>query len=195
MKLYMIRHGQSENNGKGVHSGWMQTALSDKGREEARALGERLRGIAFDKVYSSDLIRAMETGRLALPDKDIEVIPVLREINVGEVSGKSIAECEALFGEVFVRSRMGYDFSAFGGESHDRFLARIGEFLRMVERSPYERVAAFCHGALICNVLDMVTGQTINKRRFVCNNCSVSVFEHTADGWHVAAWNYTGELL
>jgi len=51
MLVYLIRHGQSENNKRKLFSGWSDTPLTDKGREDAQKAGEILSGIAFDHVF------------------------------------------------------------------------------------------------------------------------------------------------
>ncbi|MBQ3015525.1 MAG: histidine phosphatase family protein [Clostridia bacterium] len=62
MKLYITRHGESETNKKGCWTGWLDAQLTDKGLADAELARETLRGIKFDKVYSSDLIRAKRRG-------------------------------------------------------------------------------------------------------------------------------------
>ena len=58
MKLYMVRHGQSVANLNKQHVGWGQVLLTEKGEDDARGAGEILKNYSFDKVYSSDLLRA-----------------------------------------------------------------------------------------------------------------------------------------
>ena len=101
MKIYVVRHGQSENNLAGIHTGWVQCHLTEKGRSDAVKAGQLLKNIHFDRVYSSDLIRAMETQELALPGRKPDLCtPLLREISVGKMENKSRAQGEAEFGEI-----------------------------------------------------------------------------------------------
>ena len=69
MKLYIVRHGESETNRKGLWTGWLDVALTDKGIADAERVRDTLRGIKFDKVYSSDLQRARVTCEIALPGR------------------------------------------------------------------------------------------------------------------------------
>ena len=57
MRLYVIRHGESENNLKKCWTGWYDAPLTEKGRQDARKAGTFLQGITFDKIYASDLSR------------------------------------------------------------------------------------------------------------------------------------------
>ena len=58
MRIYVIRHGETLLNCKGVLQGWLDVSLNEKGKEEARKTGEGLKGITFKKAFSSPLIRA-----------------------------------------------------------------------------------------------------------------------------------------
>ena len=65
-KLVLVRHGQSQWNLENRFTGWVDVPLTDRGRQEARAGGERLKGIPFDKAYTSQLQRAQETLKIIL---------------------------------------------------------------------------------------------------------------------------------
>ena len=66
MKVYFVRHGQSVNNVRGVWTGWMDVDLTEQGISDAKVAGDFLKGIKFDKVYSSDLKRAVDTAKYAI---------------------------------------------------------------------------------------------------------------------------------
>ena len=59
MQVYLIRHGESEANAAGVHSGWMPVKLTALGRGQARETAALLEGVSFDRIIASDLVRAM----------------------------------------------------------------------------------------------------------------------------------------
>lgn len=90
MKLYIIRHGETDWNAKKLLQGGSETVLNENGRRLAILTGEALKGISFDKVFSSPLQRAMETARLVLGDCPLEIIsePRIREISFGIYEGK-----------------------------------------------------------------------------------------------------------
>ena len=90
MKLYVIRHGESETNLSGCYTGHLQVPLTEKGIKEAESVHPFLSGINFDKIYSSDLIRAKRTAEAAIPGCVYEETPLLREVDLGELSGKNI---------------------------------------------------------------------------------------------------------
>ena len=194
MKLYLIRHGQSEANFHKIHAGWGAYPLTEKGREDAIRAGRMLKDLTFDKVYSSDLVRAIETQRIALPNAEAEQSPLIREVNVGNLIGRSFAECLEEMGQPYADSRRLFEFEAYGGESYDSFCRRIREFLHILENAPYERVVAFCHGGLINTMLDVITGERLLRSHFACENCSLSIFEYKNETWKLRLWNYTGDI-
>ena len=143
--LYLIRHGQTEANFNKTHSGWGDVMLTEMGKEQARRIGRVLEKISFDKIYSSDLSRARDTKELALPGVECDLCPLIREINVGSLAKRPIADCIAEYGDEYIQNKKDFNFKPYGGEDHVEFCTRIGEFLAMLERSPYDKVAAFCH--------------------------------------------------
>ena len=86
MKLYMVRHGQSETNLAGKFTGWAQVSLTEQGFADARRAGVYLQGKTFDRIYSSDLKRAVQTAQTAIPGCEPIQLACLREINVGDLS-------------------------------------------------------------------------------------------------------------
>ena len=205
MKLYLIRHGESEANSTASHAGWAQVPLTAKGEGEARAVGDRLRRetLTFDRIYTSDLRRAMQTHALALPDTVAQASPLIREVNVGTLAGRRVADCIDEMGEPYLAAKGRFDFRMWGGENYEMFCTRILAFLRDVEQKDEdcEMIAAFCHGGVIHAVLDMLFSGTLNdgkpvpteigidKPSFACPNCGVFVFEFSKGMWKLRAWN------
>ena len=68
MRVYVIRHGESESNASKKWTGWMDVELTEKGKKDAEKAREVLKNIKFDKVYSSDLKRALDTMKIVLPE-------------------------------------------------------------------------------------------------------------------------------
>ena len=184
MKLYLIRHGESENNRSLRWTGWMDVLLTEKGEEDARRAGALLANTAFDKVYASDLRRAMRTAEIALPGCSYETTSLLREINVGALENTPIHS------EVFKQrehvARNGY--GDIGGESRAEFAERVQQFMTQLETCGCETVAAFSHGGWLRQMLDTVVGMAIPRDRLCCNNCTIAVFEFTKGIWRLHSW-------
>ena len=84
--LVLLRHGESEWNAKNLFTGWVDVALSEKGRAEAAHGGELLKeaGVLPEKLYTSLLRRAIMTANLALDAADRHWIPVERNWRLNE---------------------------------------------------------------------------------------------------------------
>jgi 2,3-bisphosphoglycerate-dependent phosphoglycerate mutase len=114
-KLVLVRHGQSQWNLENRFTGWVDVPLTDVGRKEARAAGEKLKGIRFDKAYTSDLKRAQETLRIILEVIGQTGLPVeknaaLNERHYGALQGLNKAETAAKYGDQQVHIwRRSYD--------------------------------------------------------------------------------------
>jgi broad specificity phosphatase PhoE len=117
-------HSTSEDNERGIATGWLPGSLSAEGRRQARALGVRRRGTGLDVVFTSDLRRAVETAELAF-DGAGQLIRSdwrLRECNYGLLNGAPSAQIasERLF-------RIDEPFPE--GESYRHAVERMRTFL------------------------------------------------------------------
>ena len=74
MKLYITRHGETEWNKISKMQGWQNSALTEKGIENAIKLSERLNDIDFAHIYSSPLGRALDTAKYIRGNRSIEII-------------------------------------------------------------------------------------------------------------------------
>lgn len=104
--LVLLRHGESEWNAKNLFTGWVDVALTEKGRGEAVRGGELLReaGVLPDVVHTSLQRRAINTAALALDAADRHWIPVkrswrLNERHYGALQGKDKKQTLEEFGE------------------------------------------------------------------------------------------------
>ena len=86
MKLWLVRHGETEANVAGLYSGHAPTPLTDKGQTQARRLGEMLNQVPFDRVLCSELERTQHTARLLLGDRQLPITthPLLNEMFFGD---------------------------------------------------------------------------------------------------------------
>ncbi|MEA2291505.1 MAG: glucosyl-3-phosphoglycerate phosphatase [Solirubrobacteraceae bacterium] len=122
--LVLVRHGESTWNAEERLQGQLDPPLSERGREQARALAPAVRalGIPSERVISSDLARARETAELLGLEPDA-FDPRWREIDVGEWGGRTAAEVDAESAEL--TNWRGGPRTAPGGEPWDVFAARV----------------------------------------------------------------------
>lgn len=195
MKLYVVRHGQSEANLEERYAGWRSVSLTELGRQQAQTARENLAGLTFERVYCSDLQRAKETAAIALPGTMPLYTAALREICVGDLEGLTIAECESRYGQTYLDAERRQDFSMFGGETDAMMRRRVHEFLSSVEKlQNVERIAIVGHEGTVRETLNYVLGAVIPLEHIEIQNASVSVFSLGKDGRKLLHWNETGHL-
>ena len=155
--LVLVRHGQSEWNKKNLFTGWKDPKLTELGIEEAIKAGKLLKTkeMKFDIMFTSDLFRAQETGRLILENMNQLDIPVIKnqslnERNYGDLAGLNKDDAREKWGEEQVHIwRRSFDIPPPGGESLKDTAERVlpyfhSEILPKVEEGLDVLVAA--HG-------------------------------------------------
>lgn len=192
MKLYMVRHGQSVNNLEKKFTGWAQAVLTEEGIADARRAGKLLRGLSFDRIYASDLIRAVQTAKAAIPGCEPIQLFELRELDIGSLTMRSIEECRQEYGETFDQNRAQYNFVPYGGENLDMLRQRVGKFFKMLEEDPCDLAIAFAHAGTIRCAFEMAMGQSLPFHRFRCLNGSVNIFEYEKGEWVLETWGAQG---
>ncbi len=123
--LVLVRHGQSEWNEKNLFTGWKDPKLTPRGVDEAIKAGKELKeaGYSFDKMFTSDLFRAQDTGRIILEQMNLASIEVIKDIslnerNYGDLAGLNKDEARKEWGEDQVHIwRRSFDVPPPGGES------------------------------------------------------------------------------
>ena len=124
VELVFETHSTSVDNEANIASGWQPSKLSQTGREQAVALGERRGKNGFSAVIASDLGRVIETVRIAFGGTDLPVFYDwrLRECDYGALNGQPAADLH--------RDRRRYlDTPYPGGESWRQAIQRVGRFL------------------------------------------------------------------
>jgi broad specificity phosphatase PhoE len=143
VELVYETHSTSVDNEEGIATGWLPGELSERGREEARALGDRRRDRCVAAVYASDLRRAVETAEIAFEGSGIPVRhdARLRECDYGELNGASVEQVTAV-------RRQHIDLPFPGGESYRQVVDRTRAFLdEVVARHDGARIVVIAHSA------------------------------------------------
>jgi probable phosphoglycerate mutase len=147
-EIALARHGESEAAAGGIVGG--DTRLTDAGRQEARALGDRLRGLAIDVCVTSRARRATETARLALAGRNVplRVDADLGDIRFGSFEGRPLWEYRAWV------ERHRPDEAPPGGESRAETLRRFVRAFRRLLAYREHCVLVVGHGLTLRSVLD-----------------------------------------
>jgi broad specificity phosphatase PhoE len=166
--LYIIRHGQTELNKKGIIQGrGIDADLNNTGRTQAAAFFKAYRNVTFDKIYVSELKRTQQTVQqfidLGIP---YEKLPGLDELAWGIHEGEaSTPENRAAFLAImrdWLEGRLDVKFE--GGESPNEVLARQKEALNVIMSHPEEKtVLVAMHGRAMRLFLCLLTDVPLTK--------------------------------
>ena len=137
--LVLVRHGQSEWNALGLWTGWQDTPLTAKGREEARQAAEYLQDFTLHKAHTSNLVRAQQTLdeiKSELNHHNLETVKhsALDERHYGDYTGKNKWQVKEEIGEVeFNKLRREWNYPVPNGETlkdvHDRAIPYYQEHI------------------------------------------------------------------
>jgi broad specificity phosphatase PhoE len=167
-RVFMVRHGDTVLSAEDRFAGVTDVELSEKGREEARRLAERLKGEKISALYASPLGRTVETARILAAPHDLEVQTCdgFREISHGHWEGMKRHEVEEKFPEEMAEwEKDPYTFAPSGGESGLAVTARaLPALIALVRQHPGENILIVSHKATIRLLLSSLLG--FDPRRY-----------------------------
>jgi 2,3-bisphosphoglycerate-dependent phosphoglycerate mutase len=164
MKLIFARHGESTANTLHVFSNRDAVhPLTEKGRVQAQELAERLAGISFTQIFSSPVLRAVETTRIVCEQfgRDFIIAETLREFDVGEFEGRSDEQAWADFSQLWKDWYLNQkpERKIPGGESLTETRRRVEAFIRQLIKNSKTNDEILCvtHGGILCAVIPGLT--------------------------------------
>ena len=184
-RLYLIRHGQSAGNAEGRFGGHGPTPLSNLGREQAEKTAKVLAKGGIDVIYSSDLLRAVQTAEplAKLLNLEIHTSSAFRERHVGMLEGLTFAESKDQFpNDYYALVNRSVNHVISGGESYRHLLRRATAKLNDVIRHHQGgQIAIYSHTGAICflilHLLGAIHRGTKNTPWIITSNCGVNRFE------------------
>ncbi len=186
--IFLIRHGETAWTVSGQHTGLTDIPLTERGRVQAAALGEKLKDLPMQKVLLSPLARAIETCKLVHLFERAEIDPDLVEWNYGKYEGLTGAE-------IYARDP---DWSIFtkgapGGESIEEVKTRADRVLERIASVP-GNVALFSSG----HFLRVLTARWLglpasDGRLFLLSTASLSVLGYEGGVPVIIQWNLVGK--
>ncbi|NLL34882.1 MAG: GNAT family N-acetyltransferase [Clostridiales bacterium] len=190
-KITIIRHAEAEGNlYRRVH-GWFNSNITPTGRAQIQRLEERFRddvanGINYDVIYSSDLIRTMETAGAVSRAAGISIIPHpgLREIHSGEWEDRTWGYCFRNYSELLNTYASHPEWKIEGGESIETLYRRLSDTL--------EEILAENTGKSIC-----IVSHAVAIRALLCRMNKTPTSEFTSlpevDNASVTCYTYDGK--
>lgn len=188
MRLYMIRHGETDWNKCAKLQGRADMPLNDFGRRLAEETREGVKDIPFDVAFTSPLLRAKETAQIIIGDRDVPLLeePRITEISFGEYEGLICA------GEGYNIPDRKFDYlfdrpdkyePPKGGESLKSVQERAGAFLNELIADPIYQdstILISTHGCTLCGMLNLIKKEPLGKywrTSGVPGNCEFEVVD------------------
>ena len=177
MRLYIIRHGETEGNTKHIFNGRLDTSLTEKGLVQAQKLARRLKDIQIDIVISSPLSRARDTAKEILkyhPETQYKIDERIIEADYGAMSGQ--LKPEKITWETFPKD----------AETYEEMKKRGEEFLDEIRvKYPKKNVLLSSHGLMKIVLLSILTKEDlIEFPSKEVPNTAFTEFEIFEDGKH-----------
>jgi len=187
LRLYLIRHGETEWSRSGQYTGSTDIPLTAHGESAAREVGSRLQNIKFTHVLMSPLQRARQTCALAALKTGSEIEPKLTEWNNGDYEGRTPAEIREAQPEWSL-----FRDGAPHGESPAQILERVDHLIVHL-RTLEGNVAILSHGHLYRVLAARWIGLSVEQaERLLLNTASISILSYAhdrSDEPAIALWN------
>lgn len=186
--LFLVRHGRTGWNKEQIFRGHKDVPLDEVGRQEARLVGERLKGEGIKAVFSSPLSRAKETAEAVARSYNIEVqiVEGLIDLHFGEWEGMSLEEVKKQYPDLYKQWQGAPQKVIFpGGEGLDAVRSRAMKAVKnIIERHPQEAVALVSHRVvlkvLICALLGLDNSHFWNIAQ---DTTAINCFHHRDGTW------------
>jgi 2,3-bisphosphoglycerate-dependent phosphoglycerate mutase len=203
-RVLLIRHGQSQGNAEGRFGGHAPTPLSELGHRQAEATARALAKERVTAVYSSDLLRAVQTAEPLARAAGLEITrtAALRERSVGLMEGLTFEEAAAAHPDEYAALlRRDFERVLAGGESYRQLLDRAAaELDRAVEQNRGGTLALFSHAGTICilalHLMGALDAPKLKPVWLSTSNCGVTRFSVEHGGLiRIKALNDTRHLM
>ncbi|MFV9507536.1 MAG: histidine phosphatase family protein [Oscillochloridaceae bacterium umkhey_bin13] len=194
--VHLIRHGETDWNLAGRWQGHADVPLNELGYRQARLVAGRLArdGVMFDAIYSSDLARAFQTAWEigAAVKVPVQLLPNLREIDLGTWSGLTYDEIRATHPTEIALLEQGQDLPRGGAETLSALRKRVVEAVdALANLHRGGTLGVVSHGGCIRMLLAHAENyQGDGFRRFPhIGNTSVSIIQIAPSGWQTILVN------
>lgn len=207
MKVYFVRHGQSQGNLESIHQNG-EVPLSINGQSQAKEVAKRFSNIKIDAIIASDYKRAYDTANeiAKITGHTIEINKLLREIKIPtELEGLkytnqlSVEVRKQIF-DHFTDPNWKYSDE----EKFEDIVGRARKFIKELEQRPEENILCVAHGEIIRNIImsiileDGYTSKTYitNKKHMYLENTSITIceFNENEEEWKLITWGDSTHL-
>lgn len=190
LRLWLIRHGETEWSKSGRHTGTTDIALTEQGRRQAAALAPLLAAQSFDLVLTSPMQRAIDTCHLAGLGAQARIEPALHEWNYGIYEGLRTADIRADVPDWSIWTSPMPD-----GENAAQAGARAQALIDRLLDQGANHIALFSHAHFLRTLAAVwTTGDPSMGAHLLLDTAAVSVLGFERETRAIMKWNLTGPL-
>ena len=196
MKLYIIRHAETEYNRKGIIQGSeVDSDINDVGESQANSFYEYYKNINFDKIYVSDLKRTFQTiRRFTENGSSYEKLKEFNEISWGVNQGKSDdLEDYAKLIDTWLAGNLDNKFEE--GESPNEMSVRLVKGFNKVLDDDHDTVLLCIHGRALRILLSKIIDNDLTKMdKYVHSNTGLYILEYKNGKYEILGSNLRNHL-
>ncbi|MBX4270600.1 alpha-ribazole phosphatase [Clostridium estertheticum] len=191
MNIYLLRHGQTEENRKGSYYGDLDISLNEIGVAQGNKAKDFFSDIKLDRVYVSDKRRTLEMAKLALGLKEMEIIQDSRinETNFGDFEGKTYEEIKILYPkECLYWTDNWKEFIPPKGESYIELCMRVKSFMDNIKKLDFDNILICAHSGVIRAIYCYIMDENIDLFwKFGCKNGDISIIKYEYGNLYIDA--------
>ena len=191
MNIYLLRHGQTDENRKGSYYGNLDISLNAVGVNQGNKAKSFFYDIKLDKVYVSDKKRTLEMAKLVLGQKDIGIIQDNRinETNFGDFEGKTYEEIKRIYPKECLCWKENWkEFVPPGGESYIKLCERVKSFMEHIKMLEFNNILICAHSGVIRAIYCYIMNENIDLFwKFGCKNGDISIIKYEYGNLYIDA--------
>ena len=199
MRLYIVRHGETQWNAESRAQGSMNVQLTENGINQARSLANRIQHYPIDVIYSSDLDRAYETAKIIGKKINLEVniLNELREMSFGKWEGLTMAEIQQKYRDHYIvwRSTPHQAKIPDGEKLLDVQTRSLKAVHQLLKRHKDQNILIVSHGVTIKSmILGLMDIELSNFYKIKQDNACLNIIEFREYGPVIVTLNDTAHL-
>jgi len=191
MNIYLLRHGETEENRKGSYYGKLDISLNTVGINQGNKAKVFFNDIKVDRVYVSDKKRTLEMAKLVLGETEIGFIQDSRinETNFGDFEGKTYAEISTVYPkECIFWGKNWKEFVPPNGESYIKLCERVKRFMEDIKNLEFDNILICAHSGVIRAIYCYVMNENIDLFwKFACRNGDISIIKYEYGNLYIDA--------
>ncbi|GAA0182743.1 alpha-ribazole phosphatase [Clostridium sediminicola] len=188
MNIFLVRHGETNENNNKVYYGNIDVSLNHKGKDQMIKTAEYLKNIKFDKIFISERKRTEESAIIISgSEKELIADKRINELNFGDFEGKSYEQLLDKYPEECTEwSNNWKEFRPPNGESYIEMYNRVENFILDLEKEELENILIVAHSGVMRTFFAYIMDGELNTFwKFSSHNGSVATIKYEYGNWYI----------